>query len=72
MSRILPSTIAEISSGVKNFCSDPTLMTLVGLDLRSITENGKCFISDCTVGSLKSRPIRRLASKTVFSGFDVN
>ncbi len=72
ISRILPSTIAEISSGSKYFCSDPTWTTIVGLDLRSITVNGKCFISDWTVGSLNSRPIRRLTSNMVFSGFDVN
>jgi hypothetical protein len=45
---------------------------MTGLDFRSITVNGKCFISDWTVGSLNSRPIRRFASNTVFSGFDVS
>jgi len=46
MSRILPRIIAEISSGSKYFCSDPILIEIVGLDLRSTTLNGKCFISD--------------------------
>ena len=30
------------------------------------TENGQCFMSSCTLLSLKRRPMRRLASNTVF------
>ena len=33
------------------------------------TVNGQCFMSSCTLVSLNRRPMRRLASNTVFFGF---
>ena len=65
ISRILPRTMAEISSGVKSFCSLPVLIWMIGFEFFSMTLNGKCLMSCWTLGSLKSRPMRRLASKTV-------
>lgn len=39
---------------------------------KHLTVKGKYLTSLCTVGSVHSLPIRRLASKTVFSGLEVN
>ena len=63
-------TMAEISSG-KNSLSSPLYSTLIAGRSPSFwtTPKGKCFMSDCVAESVKRRPMRRLASKTVFFGF---
>ena len=45
---------------------------MAGLLALLATVNGQCFISRWTSGSSNLRPIRRLASKTVFFGFEWN
>ena len=45
MSRIFPSTIADISSGVNRFSSLPVFISISGLAFFSTTLNGKCLIS---------------------------
>ncbi len=60
ISRILPSIIAEISSGVNNFSSEPILTFTTGLLSFITTENGKYLMSCWTNGSSNSRPINRL------------
>jgi hypothetical protein len=59
----------EISSGLNRFVSPMNSTSITGLFLSLTTLNGQCFMSFCTVGSLKSRPINRLASKTLLVGF---
>ena len=70
ISFIFSSTMEEISSGANCFRSPLKDTSIIGLSLgpRS-TLNGQCFMSACTTGSVILRPIRRLASNTVFSGF---
>eukprot|EP00411_Alexandrium_monilatum_P113403 CAMPEP_0175688006 /NCGR_PEP_ID=MMETSP0097-20121207/28662_1 /TAXON_ID=311494 /ORGANISM="Alexandrium monilatum, Strain CCMP3105" /LENGTH=192 /DNA_ID=CAMNT_0016995017 /DNA_START=107 /DNA_END=685 /DNA_ORIENTATION=+ len=62
--------MAEISSGWKRFVSPLNLTSIMGLPPSPRTTlNGQCFMSACTAGSSNFRPMRRLASKTVFEGF---
>mmetsp|Transcript_3693 Transcript_3693/g.9155 ORF Transcript_3693/g.9155 Transcript_3693/m.9155 type:complete len:324 (+) Transcript_3693:217-1188(+) len=68
MERIFWSTIAEISSGAKVLASPFTVTCTKGLPCLSTIWYGTSFLSACTVLSLKLRPMRRLTSKTVFSG----
>mmetsp|Transcript_29208 Transcript_29208/g.95267 ORF Transcript_29208/g.95267 Transcript_29208/m.95267 type:complete len:220 (-) Transcript_29208:32-691(-) len=67
---ILTSTMEDTSSAKKRFVSPFHCTSICGRPLGpSSTLNGQCFMSDCTVGSLNVRPIRRFASNTVFVGF---
>ena len=62
-------TAAEISSGVKVLDSPPTVTSIRGLSpVPALTLKGQCVMSDFTDESAILRPIRRLASKTVFAG----
>ena len=65
----LPRTMAEISCGEKTFVSPRYWTCTFGLLSSSVTLNGHDSISFLTVGSSNLLPIRRLTSKTVFSGF---
>mmetsp|Transcript_75337 Transcript_75337/g.232533 ORF Transcript_75337/g.232533 Transcript_75337/m.232533 type:complete len:240 (+) Transcript_75337:1480-2199(+) len=70
VSFIFCRTMAEISSGWKRFVSPLNLTSIMGLPPSPRTTlNGQCFMSACTAGSSNFRPMRRLASKTVFEGF---
>ena len=70
ISFILTSTIDEISSG-KNSLVSPLNSTWIAGRSPSfwMTPNGKCFMSDWVDESENRRPMRRLASNTVFFGF---
>ena len=64
------STIEEISSGKKTLLLPRTTTCTAGLPSGfEITVKGQCLISPCTVVSVNLRPMRRLASTTVFLGF---
>ena len=70
VSFILTRIIDEISSGVKSLVSPLNSTSMTGRSPSlALTLNGKCFMSDCVDESENLRPIRRLASKMVFSGF---
>ena len=57
----------------RNVHNSPLYATwMAGLLALLATANGQCFISRWTSGSLNLRPIRHLASKTVFSGLEWN
>ena len=45
---------------------------MTGLSFFAVTLNGQCFMSRFTSGSSTLRPMRRFASKTVFSGLEWN
>eukprot|EP01139_Manchomonas_bermudensis_P000097 Amastigsp_a96_3797.p5 type:complete len:113 gc:universal Amastigsp_a96_3797:446-108(-) len=64
-------TIDETSSGVKSCCfSVPAWTRMSGLcSAFATTANGQCFMSAWIAASSMRRPMRRLASKIVFSGF---
>ena len=63
--------MAEISSAAN--CLTPSLrgISIMGRLFLLATLKGQCFMSSCTVLSVKLRPIRRLASKTVVVGLMV-
>ena len=70
ISFILINTILEISSAVNSFSSCLYLTRIIGLlSFPLKTSKGQFFISSCTALSPNLRPINRLASNTVFSGF---
>merc|ERR1719215_1071940 len=67
---ILTRIMDEISSGKKSFSSPLNVTRMEGRSPSFWTTlKGKCFMSDWVAESVKRRPIRRLASKTVLTGF---
>ena len=69
---IFPRTIALISSAAKVLVSPLMSSWTCGLLFLFTSLKGKYFKSVCTVLSSHVLPISRLASKIVFSGFDVS
>jgi hypothetical protein len=60
----------EISSGANVLVSPLKFTWMSGLPPGPcVTVKGQCFMSACTTGSEKRRPMRRLASKTVLDAF---
>ena len=62
------STIAEISSGENTLVSPADCTSMLGLPSAETTLKGHSFMSCWTAASVNLRPIRRLASYTVFVG----
>ncbi len=61
--------MAEISSAWNSLNSPLNLIQILGFpSVPALTVNGHSLISFYTIGSSNFRPIKRLASKIVFSG----
>ncbi|KAE9523578.1 hypothetical protein AGLY_016130 [Aphis glycines] len=69
VSFIFVNTIELISSGAKTFRSPLNSTWILGFPQSFTTLNGQCLMSACVFSSSKRRPIKRLASNTVFTGF---